>query len=100
MLRGTDWRLKAKLNTEIDPVFKKEAREIIAMRAILLEASPKVLGSEINAAFFISLQLIDKVSPVELRLRENLGANPRVLDENACIPKCMKAPNTTPIPNP
>jgi len=56
----------------MDPLFKNEAKAIIEIRAMLLKERPKVLGSEVNATFFISLKLMAK---------ENLGLKPHQKEE-------------------
>ena len=75
----------------VTQLFKKEAMAIMAIRAILLKAKPNVRGSEISAVCLISLKLIEK---------ENFGVKPQLRDARACIPKCIRAPNATPIANP
>jgi hypothetical protein len=47
---------------------------MMQMSAILLKASPRVLGNEINATFLISVKSI---------LKENLGVKPQLLEASA-----------------
>ena len=55
-------------------ISKKEAKETITIRAILLKERPNVLGNEIKIAFLISLKLTEK---------ENLGEKPHPVEANA-----------------
>ena len=66
--------MKEKLNTEMEPLFKNEARAIMIIRAMLLKAKPKVRGSEVKAIFLTSWKSIEK---------ENLGVNPELCEARA-----------------
>src|SRR3989339_273604 len=86
ILSGTDCRLKEKLKTELDPLFKKEASATMEIRAMLLKARPRVRGNEEEAVPLIFFKLTGK---------ENFGVKPQPCDANACTPKCIKAPRAT-----
>src|SRR3989338_913900 len=91
MLSGTDCKLSERLNTDIDPDFKKEARAMMETRAILLKARPSVLGPEIRMAFLRS---------TKFGTMENLGIKPETPAEIAWIRKCINAPRETPAASP